>query len=214
MDFIDKKLIDYAIKYSQKEPRFLEELRKETYQKVLHPRMLSGSLQGRFLSWLSKLIQPKNILEIGTYTGYGTLCLAEGLSKKGVIHTIDKNEELVSFQKKYFKKSPHFSQINCHLGEAKSIIPKLQNDFDLVFLDADKENYSTYLDLIIPKIKIGGVLLADNVLWSGKVLNPIEKDDKETIAIQKFNQKLNKHPQLETVLLPIRDGLSLVRKEK
>ena len=214
MDFIDKNLVDYATKYSEKEPNILANLRKETHQKVLHPRMLSGPLQGRFLSWLSQLIQPKNILEIGTYTGYGTLCLAEGLSKNGKIYTIDKNEELVLFQKKYFKKSPHFSQIICHLGEAKNIIPQLQNDFDLVFLDADKENYSAYLDLVVPKMKIGSVLLADNVLWSGKVLHTPEKDDKETIAIQKFNQKLNKHPQLETVLLPIRDGLSLARKVK
>ncbi len=211
MDFIPKKLDDYVVAHSQAEPKLLKELSHETWQKVLVPRMLSGHFQGRVLSMLSKLIQPKNILEIGTYTGYSALCLAEGLQKEGQVHTIDINEELYDLQRKYFDRSDFGKQIIQHIGNALDIIPTIDKTFDLVFIDADKQNYPNYLEIILPKLKKGSVLLSDNVLWSGKVLAPIAKDDKVTKALVAYNKLLNEHPKLETVLLPIRDGLSISR---
>jgi len=210
MNFLDKRLENYSIEHSQQEPELLKQLSKETWQKVLQPRMLSGAYQGRLLSMISKLVLPKQILEIGTYTGYSTLCLAEGLSKDGQLHTIDVNEELQSIQQKYFNKSEHKSKIISHLGEAKTIIPTLDLTFDLVFIDADKINYGLYMDLIIPKLNPGAVILSDNVLWSGKVVDADAKDE-DTMALKTYNKKLNAHPHLETVLLPIRDGLSMSR---
>ncbi len=211
MHFIPQALDDYVVAHSQPEPELLQELSKETWQKVLAPRMLSGHFQGRVLSMISKLIQPKTILEIGTYTGYSALCLAEGMHPEGELHTIDHNEELADFQKKYFDKSPWKNQLIRHTGEATKIIPTINKSFDLVFIDADKKNYPTYLELILPKLKSGSVILSDNVLWSGKVVEPVSEKDEDTQALIVYNQLVNNHPQLETVLLPIRDGLSISR---
>ena len=203
----------YAIRHTQDESELLRALDKETNQKILQPRMISGHFQGRFLSFIAKLIKPRKILEIGTYTGYATLCLAEGLTKDGIIHTIEINEELVDFQKKYFDQSEFKNQIFTHLGEAKNIIPELNLEFDLVFIDADKTNYPIYLEMVLSKLRKGGVLIADNVLWSGKVLEHQQKStDSETNSIKLFNELVKKEKDLETLLLPIRDGLMVCRK--
>jgi len=201
----------YAAEHSQEIPPLLEALERETHQKVLQPRMISGPLQGRFLSLLSHLIHPSSILEIGTFTGYATLCLAEGLSKSGVLHTIDCNEELVSLQSRFFNKSPYAHQIHQHLGNALDILPTLEGPFDLVFIDADKVNYSFYFDMLIDKMKPGGMLISDNVLWSGKVLESAADKDESTLALQAYNQKLKQDSRIQSVLLPLRDGLTLSR---
>src|SRR5690554_1319840 len=211
MDILPDKINDYVEEHSQVEPELLQKLNRETWQKMIAPRMLSGHFQGRVLAMLSKLIKPKNILEIGTYTGYSALCLAEGMHPDGELHTIDINEELVDFQRKYFDASPFGNQIVQHLGNALEIIPKLDAIFDLVFIDADKSNYPNYLESILPKLKKGSVILSDNVLWSGKVVEPLEKNDMDTKALLRYNKLLNEHPNLETVLLPIRDGLTISR---
>lgn len=209
MDFLPEKINDYLEKHSQPEPELLAKLNRETWQKQMQPRMLSGHLQGRVLSMLSKLIRPINILEIGTFTGYSALCLAEGLLENGELHTIDINEELFEFQRKYFEASPFKNNIFQHLGNALEIIPKLDKTFDLIFIDADKPNYPNYLNLVLPKLKKGSVILSDNVLWSGKVVEVIQHDDEDTNALLQYNKLLNEHPQFETVMLPIRDGLSV-----
>ena len=211
MHFISQELEDYIEQHSEKEPALLAALNKETYQKILLPRMLSGHFQGRVLSMLSKLIRPLNILEIGTYTGYSALCLCEGIQEKGTLHTIDIKEELVEFQRKHFDKSPWGKQIFQYLGEAVTIIPTLETKFDLVFIDADKENYLNYFELILPKMNKGGIILSDNVLWSGKVLEPVHPNDLSTKIIMKYNDLLKNDPRVETVLLPIRDGLTVSR---
>lgn len=211
MHFLSEDLEDYVASHSQAEPELLAQLNKETYQKVLLPRMLSGHFQGRVLSMLSKLIRPTSILEIGTYTGYATLCLCEGMQENGIVHTIDIKEELIDFQRKYFDKSSWGSQIVQHLGEAVDIIPTLETKFDLVFIDADKENYLNYYELIVPKMKKGGIILSDNVLWSGKVVEPLKEGDLSTKILLEYNQRLNNDPRVETVLLPIRDGLTVSR---
>ena len=213
MHFISEKLDEYVVKHSEDEPALLKALTRETYQKILQPRMLSGHYQGRVLSVLSKLIRPKVILEIGTYTGYSALCLAEGLDQKGVLHTIDINEELLDFQRSYFDKSDYGSQIFQHLGPAADIIPTLDNNFDLVFMDADKPNYINYFNQIIDKLNPGGVILSDNVLWSGKVIEALDPNDLSTKIVLDYNKLLKEDPRLETVLLPIRDGLTVsIRK--
>ena len=211
MHFISQELEDYIEQHSEKEPQLLAALNKETYQKILLPRMLSGHFQGRVLSMLSKLIRPVNILEIGTYTGYSALCLCEGMQDNGQLHTIDIKEELVDFQRKHFDKSPWGNQIVQHLGEAVDIIPSLDLKFDLVFIDADKENYIHYFEMIVPKMNKGGIILSDNVLWSGKVLEPLQKNDLSTKVLLEYNQLLKNDPRVETVLLPIRDGLTVSR---
>jgi caffeoyl-CoA O-methyltransferase len=211
MHFISQDLENYIEQHSEKEPELLAALNKETYQKVLLPRMLSGHFQGRVLSMLSKLIRPVNILEIGTYTGYSALCLCEGMQENGTLHTIDIKEELVDFQRKHFDKSPWGNQIVQHLGEALDIIPILDLKFDLVFIDADKENYINYFELIVPKMTKGGIVLSDNVLWSGKVLEPLQKNDISTKILLEYNLLLKNDPRVETVLLPIRDGLTVSR---
>ena len=211
MHFISQELEDYIEQHSEKEPVLLAALNKETYQKILLPRMLSGHFQGRVLSMLSKLIRPLNILEIGTYTGYSALCLCEGMQEKGQLHTIDIKEELVDFQRKHFDKSPWGNQIVQHLGEAVAIIPTLDIKFDLVFIDADKENYLNYFELILPKMNKGGIILSDNVLWSGKVLEPLHPNDLSTKVLMEYNQLLATDARIETVLLPIRDGLTVSR---
>ena len=211
MHFLSQELEDYIERHSQNEPELLAALNKETYQKILLPRMLSGHFQGRVLSMLSKLIRPKSILEIGTYTGYSALCLCEGMQENGILHTIDIKEELLDFQRKYFDKSPWGKQIVQHLGEAIHIIPNLDIKFDLVFIDADKENYLNYFDLIVPKMNKGGIILSDNVLWGGKVLEPLQPNDISTKILLEYNQVVKNDPRIETVLLPIRDGLTLSR---
>ena len=211
MHFLPKKLDDYVVAHSQKEPKLLQQLSRETWQKVLAPRMLSGHFQGRVLSMVSKLINPKNVLEIGTYTGYSALCLAEGIQPKGQLHTIDTNEELYDLQRRYFDKSGFGNQIIQYTGNAINIIPKIDKTFDLVFIDADKQNYPNYLEIILQKLKSGSVILSDNVLWTGKVIEELQKGDKDTEALLKYNKMINEHSQLETVLLPIRDGLTLTR---
>jgi caffeoyl-CoA O-methyltransferase len=211
MHFLSDELENYIEQHSQNEPELLSQLNKETYQKILLPRMLSGHFQGRVLSMLSKLIRPINILEIGTYTGYSALCLCEGIQENGVLHTIDIKEELVDFQRKFFDKSIWGNQIVQHLGEAIDIIPMLDLKFDLVFIDADKENYIHYFHLILPKMNKGGIILSDNVLWSGKVLETLQPNDNSTKVLLEYNLLLKNDPRIETVLLPIRDGLTVSR---
>ena len=211
MHFLSQDLEDYIEQHSEKEPALLAALNKETYQKILLPRMLSGHFQGRVLSMLAKLIRPLNILEIGTYTGYSALCLCEGMQENGQLHTIDIKEELIDFQRKHFDKSPWGNQIVQHLGEAVAIIPTIELKFDLVFIDADKENYLNYFELILPKMNKGGVILSDNVLWSGKVMEPLHPNDVPTKVLIEYNQLLATDSRVETVLLPIRDGLTVSR---
>lgn len=211
MNFLPEKIDDYVVQHSQQEPNLLKELSKETWQKVLNPRMLSGSFQGRVLSMISKLINPTTILEIGTYTGYSALCLAEGLTSEGMLYTIDKNEELEELQYKYFQKSEYKNQIKQHIGNAVEIIPTIDAKFDLVFIDADKSNYINYFHLIIDKMNRGGVILSDNVLWSGKVVETLNPKDIDTKTLLEYNKLLNSDDRVETVLLPIRDGLTVSR---
>jgi predicted O-methyltransferase YrrM len=213
MHFIPEELDNYVVAHTQDEPKLLQQLNRETYQKILQPRMLSGHYQGRVLSMLSKLINPKNILEIGTYTGYSAICLAEGMQTNGELHTIDIDEELYDFQRKYFDKSKYGSQIYQHLGNALDIIPKLEMTFDLVFIDADKENYANYFNCVIDKLNSGGIILSDNVLWSGKVIEPLQKDDTSTPALIEYNTLLKNDARIETIMLPIRDGLTISRKK-
>ena len=214
MHFIAEKIDDYAVRHSEDEPELLKQLSRETHQKILQPRMLSGHYQGRVLSMISKMINPKNVLEIGTYTGYSALCLAEGLQKDGQLHTIDINEELFDFQRKYFDKSGFGKQIHQHLGNALELVPKLDMIFDLVFIDADKENYANYFEMVIEKVNPGGLILSDNVLWSGKVIEPIQPDDLDTKALIEYNVLLKEDKRIETIVLPIRDGLTISRKRE
>ena len=211
MHFISEELEDYAALHSENEPELLAALNRETHQKILQPRMLSGHFQGRVLSMISKLVNPKHILEIGTYTGYAALCLAEGLADNGTLDTIDNNEELYDFQKKYFELSQSKNQITQHLGNALDIIPSLNKKFDLVFIDADKENYINYFEMVVPMMNKGGIILSDNVLWSGKVLEPVKANDKSTQILLEYNKLLKEDKRVETVLLPIRDGLTVSR---
>ena len=213
MYFLPDKLDEYIVQHSEQEPELLQQLTRETYQKVLQPIMLSGPYQGRVLSMISKLINPKTVLELGTFTGYSTLCLAEGMKSDGELHTIDINEELVDFQRKYFDKSEYGSQIIQHTGNAIDIIPKLNTSFDLVFIDADKPNYSNYFHLIIDKLNSGGIILSDNVLWHGKVIEPLNDKDNSTRAVLDYNTLLKTDERIETVMLPIRDGLTISRKK-
>lgn len=211
MHFLSDELDTYVTVHSQDEPELLAQLNKETHQKILQPRMLSGHFQGRVLSMLSKIIHPKTILEIGTYTGYATLCLAEGLAENGTIDTIDNEEELFDFQRKYFDKSIWSNQIRQHLGNGLDIIPTLTKKYDLVFIDADKENYINYFHLIVPMMNKGGIILSDNVLWSGKVLEELNPKDITTKILLDYNLLLKTDARVETVLLPIRDGLTVSR---
>src|SRR5690606_17154090 len=211
MHFLSSLLEDYIADHSEPEPELLRQLSRETHLKVLRPRMMTGHFQGRVLAILSKIIAPKYILEIGTYTGYSALCLAEGLRKGGELHTLEINVELQKIQRSYFDRSPHGPQIVQHIGDALDIIPKLERTFDLVFIDAHKLEYDAYFEAAIQKTRPGGVILSDNVLWSGKVVEPLEKSDRTTQALLAYNKKLVEDPRVETVLLPIRDGLTLSR---
>lgn len=211
MNFLPEKIDTYVVAHSQEEPQVLQELSKETWQKVLNPRMLSGAFQGRVLSMISKIVSPKNVLEIGTYTGYSAICIAEGLLDGGVIHTIDKNEELEDLQNKYFEKSGYRNAIKQYAGNALDIIPSIEEKFDLVFIDADKSNYPNYFQLVIDKMNSGGIILSDNVLWSGKVVEELDPKDIDTKALLEYNHLLNTDARVETVVLPIRDGLTITR---
>ena len=211
MKFLPESIEQYAADHSQNESELLQDLFKETWQKALVPRMISGHFQGRVLSMLSKLVAPQCILEIGTYTGYSALCMAEGLKKDGILHTIDHNEELYDFQRKYFDRSNYKDQIKQHVGNALDLIDGIPGPFDLVFIDADKSNYSNYFSAIIHKMNPGGIILSDNVLWSGKVTETPNPKDEDTIALIAYNKMMNEDPRIETVLLPIRDGLTISR---
>ena len=210
MDFISEKLAEYLSQNSDKEPEILSKLNKETHQKILQPRMLSGHIQGRFLSLISKIKSPLHILEIGTYTGYGTLCLAEGLTTNGKIFTIDRNEELINIQNKYFEESGNRDKIVQLTGNAVDILMGLNENFDLIFIDADKENYIKYFEIVSKKLNPNGIIISDNVLWSGKVVEETD-NDQETDTLKKFNKLLSKDERFETIILPLRDGLSISR---
>lgn len=212
MEFLPEKIDEYSGEYTAAESDTLAGLSRETHLKILSPRMLSGHLQGRFLSMLSHLMRPKYILEIGTYTGYSALCMAEGLTEDGKLITIDRNEELETILDKYVGQSEYADKIDIRFGHAAEIIPELDDEIDLVFIDADKPNYGVYFDLVIDKVRKGGLILADNVLWSGKVAEPIKPSDKSTVAIHAFNQKVHADPRVENVLIPIRDGIMALRK--
>ena len=210
MEFINKEIEDYISNHTNKESDLLSKLNRETWAKVLMPRMLSGHIQGQVLSLFSNITNPTNIIEIGTYTGYSALCLAEGLKADGELHTIDINEEHTMVAEKYFNKSKFSKNINQHIGNAIDIIPKINKKFQLAFIDADKENYSNYFDLLIDKIDVNGIIIADNVLWSGKVTKSTM--DKETRELDSYNKKVNADPRVENVLLSVRDGLMICRK--
>ena len=208
MIFIDEKILEYSIKNSDPPSNLLNDLERETNLKILQPRMLSGNFQGRFLSFLSKISKPKSVIEIGTYTGYSALCIAEGLDPNGVIHTIDNNEELTYIQNKYFEKSNYRSNIKQYTDDAIKILPKLNITFDFAFIDADKINYINYFEIIIKKMKKGGLIVSDNVLWSGKVLEENTQDE-ETEILKKFNSMLKKDKRITNLIVPLRDGLSI-----
>ncbi|MGB0790296.1 MAG: O-methyltransferase, partial [Flavobacteriaceae bacterium] len=190
---------------------YLKDLSRETHQKVIQPRMISGHYQGRLLSFLSNLVRPNRILELGTYTGYSALCLAEGLSERGTITTIEVNEELAWLQQKYWKLSPYHKKIRPIVGDALEVIPSLQDKYDLVFIDAKKADYNKYLETVIPKLNKGCLILSDNILWSGKVVEPLQKGDNATEALLKYNQRLTEDNRFEHLILPVRDGLSVAR---
>jgi caffeoyl-CoA O-methyltransferase len=211
LDFLPEPLQAYVESHTSNEDALLKKINRDTHAQVLMSRMLSGHVQGRFLSMISKLVNPENILEIGTYTGYSALCLAEGLQQNGKLVTIDVNEELEGRVRSYFKDSNYNDRIDFRIGDARKIIPTLKETFDLVFIDADKENYSNYFDLVIDKVPSGGLILADNVLWSGKVVDP--KPDKDTKAIIDFNRKVHADPRVENLLMPLRDGVMMLLKK-
>jgi len=213
MEFIDKTLSDYCEIYTSSESETLAKLNRETYLKVVSPRMLSGHLQGRFLSFISKLHQPKLIVEIGTYTGYSALCLAEGLAENGKLISIDVNEETSAFAKSFIDKTEFANKIELVVADAKEHIKSINDPIDMVFIDADKKNYLSYYHLVIDKLSKGGLIIADNVLWSGKITMPESEMDRETLALHQFNQFVQQDTRVENMLLPIRDGLMIVRKK-
>ena len=212
MNFLDPEIEQYAEAHTTPESPLLGQITRDTYLEVLQPRMLSGHLQGRVLSMLSKMIRPNAILEIGTYTGYSALCLAEGLTEDGILLTIDKNIELYDRANAYFSESEFASKIKMLKGNALIIVPELEQQWDLVFIDADKENYQKYYDLTLPKLNKGGFIIADNVLWSGKVVDANE-NDVDTTALRSFNTSLIEDHRVEVLMLPVRDGLTVVRKK-
>jgi len=208
---ISKDLEAYASAHSSKEPKLLTQLWRETHLKVLSPGMLSGHIQGRFLSMVSHMVHPDKILEIGTFTGYSAICLAEGLTEKGILHTIEVNHELVDIIERYFKESGYNEKLKLHIGDAKQVISTLEGPFDLVFIDADKENYVNYYNLIFDNVRTGGIIIADNTLWHGNVLT--NDQGKETVGIVAFNEMIKKDHRVEKVMLTLRDGLMIIRKK-
>lgn len=213
MDFLPEKIDQYSENHSSPESEVLAKLNRDTQAKILRARMLSGHLQGRTLSMMSHMMHPERILEIGTYTGYSALCLAEGLSEDGILHTIDINEELEDFTQSFFDESEYGNKIKMHIGNAMEIIPELNETWDMVFIDADKDNYSNYYNLVFDQVRSGGFIIADNVLWSGKVVEPVSPQDIDTKALLEFNDMVTKDERVENVLLPIRDGLMVARKK-
>ncbi|MFN0204189.1 MAG: O-methyltransferase [Bacteroidia bacterium] len=213
MDFLAKELTEYVEAHSSEEPAILQELNRQTHLKVLYPRMLSGHFQGRLLAFLSKMLHPQRILEVGTYTGYACICLAEGLTENGKLITLEKEPELADMIRFYVEKAGFGEKVELKIGDAKQLIPTLTDTWDLVFLDADKENYLNYYELILPQVRKGGVILADNVLWSGKVLSPAVSNDKDTLHLQQFNDFVKQDSRVECVLLPVRDGIMMIRKK-
>jgi caffeoyl-CoA O-methyltransferase len=213
MDFLDPAIESYALKYTQAEPELLQRLNRETNVKILMPRMLSGHLQGQVLRTFSQMIKPERILEIGTFTGYSAICLASGLAEKGKLITIEINAELEKLIHRYFKESNLADKIDLRIGDALKIIPELKDSFDLVYIDADKENYVRYYELVFDKLKSGGFIIADNVLWSGKVLLDESAMDKDALAIHEFNNRIHSDDRVEHVLFPVRDGLMVIRKK-
>ena len=212
MDFLTPELQRYVTQHTSPESELLKQLNRDTHLHVMKPRMLSGHVQGRFLAMISHMIRPRQILELGTYTGYSALCLAEGLAPNGLLHTIDVNEELEEMVRNYFEKAGISSKIKYYIGNAVNIIPELDYQFDLVFIDADKINNGLYYDLVLDKVTPGGFILIDNVLWSGKVVQQTTKTDKDTQSVLDFNRKIQEDERVENILLPLRDGLMLVRK--
>ena len=213
MEFISEKIDDYVCAHSENEPQLLYDLNRETHLNVLRPRMLSGHFQGRVLSMISHMIKPKNVLEIGTYTGYSALCFAEGLVEGGKILTLDKNEELEDLVNEFIQKSDYKNAIECRIGDAMEIIPTLNEEYDLVFIDADKSNYINYYNLVFDKVKRGGYIIIDNVLWSGKVIEEVEKGDVDTQVLIDLNNMIHEDERVQEVLFPIRDGLMIARKK-
>ena len=212
MDFLSSEIENYSLSHTSEENDLLKDLNRQTHVQVLQPRMLSGHLQGRILSMFSCMIRPSRVLEIGTYTGYSALCIAEGISENGKIITIDSNKELEPFTRTYFSKSKFNDQIEFIVGNALSVIPQLEEIWDLVFIDADKENYLNYYESVLKNVRKGGFIIADNVLWSGKVTQEISPNDNETFGIVEFNKKVNEDSRVENVLVPVRDGLMVLRK--
>lgn len=212
MDFLSSEIENYSLSHTSEENDLLKDLNRQTHVQVLQPRMLSGHLQGRILSMFSCMIRPSRVLEIGTYTGYSALCIAEGISENGKIITIDSNKELEPFTRTYFSKSKFNDQIEFIVGNALSVIPQLEEIWDLVFIDADKENYLNYYESVLKNVRKGGFIIADNVLWSGKVTQEISPNDNETSGIVEFNKKVNEDSRVENVLVPVRDGLMVLRK--
>jgi predicted O-methyltransferase YrrM len=213
MEFLDKHIEDYSLDHSSAESDILKKINRETHAKVMQPRMLSGHMQGNFLSMISQMIQPEQVLEIGTYTGYSAVCLAQGLTEKGQLHTIDVNEELEKTVRGYIKDAKLENKIKYYIGDALQIIPAINEMFDIVFIDADKKNYCNYYDLVFDKVKPGGFIIADNVLWSGKVLDLQKNKDHDTVMIDAYNKKVHNDPRVEHMLLPLRDGLMIARKK-
>ncbi len=212
MDFLPGSIEAYAERFTQAESDVLSRLNRETHSKVLIPRMLSGHLQGRVLSMFSKMIRPKKILEIGTYTGYSAICLAEGLQTGGELHTIDVNAELEDMVRKYLAEAGLSKTVHLHIANAMQKVVELDGPFEIVFIDADKENYANYFDLVIDKVTPGGYIIADNVLWSGKVVEPTKQNDTETAALKHYAEKIHSDQRVENLLLPVRDGLLIARK--
>lgn len=212
MSIIATGIEKYIEEHTSEASSILNKIERDTYLKSIYPRMLSGNVQGKFISMVSKMIQPKYILEIGTFTGYSAICLTEGLLEDGQLHTIEINEELKLPNQKYFKEAGVQQKISMHFGNAVDIIPQLGTQFDLIFIDADKINYCKYYELAMKKLNVGGFILADNVLWSGKVLDKPGKSDKDTLAIQEFNDKVQQDHRVENVMIPLRDGMSLIQK--
>ncbi len=207
------ELEKYILAHIDEQAPVLQELERETFLHVLRPRMLSGHLQGTILTMFSQMLQPQHILEVGTYTGYSAICLAKGLADDGQLHTIELNDELESIAQKYFQKAGLSEKITQHLGDAKTIIPQLNEPFDLVFLDGDKRDYVAYFDLVIDQVRPGGIILADNILWSGKVVEALDEKDEQTKGILAFNQKIKDDPRVSQTIIPFRDGLMLIRKK-
>lgn len=207
------ELEKYILAHIDEQDSVLQELERETFLHVLRPRMLSGHLQGTILTMFSQMLQPQRILEVGTYTGYSAICLAKGLADDGQLHTIELNDELESIAQKYFQKAGLSEKITQHLGDAKTIIPQLKGPFDLVFLDGDKRDYIAYFDLVVDQIRPGGIILADNILWSGKVVEKLDEKDEQTKGILAFNQKIKDDPRVSQTIIPFRDGLMLIRKK-